>query len=396
MKVLFLHPNFPGQFKHIASHLAQKGNDVYFLCQTNFGKKIKGVKALKLKGKASHEELNSHKLNLVERTKLLSEQYRLGLVKLKNDNWCPDLVISHSGWGCGLYVKEIWPDCNFISYLEWWFNPKSDFFYYDEHNKELGLDRSSIKKNWDRNRFIALELASSDQIIAPTSWQRDQLPKMLINNCEVVFDGVDLNFYGVNLLARSHYPLLTYGTRGMDPFRGFPQFIRALPKIISNNNELKIEIAGNNSVFYGKTPKGFDNWQEWAIDFLKIHGIVDKVTWRGFMKPDEYLHWLQSSWCHVYLTHPFVASWSMVESLACGPHLIASDVEATREFCKNMPGVSLIDHRDTDQIVHQVGHCLENGSKIKYYDRTDILNQLSAISSLKSWIEIIEKVHTND
>ena len=374
---------------------AKQGNEVNFLCQTNYGKNVEGVKVLKLKGKASHEKLNSQKLNLVERTKFLSEQYRLGFTALKNNNWEPDVVISHSGWGCGLYVKEVWPSCKFISYLEWWFNPKSDFFYYDENNKELGLNRNSIKKNWDRNKFIALELASSDQIVAPTKWQREQLPNILYKNCEVIFDGIDLNFYRINLLSRNSTPLLTYGTRGMDPFRGFPQFIKSLPQIFSSNKDLKVEIAGNNSVFYGSYPESFDNWQAWAIDYLRKNKIDEKVSWKGFMESSDYLKWLQSSWCHVYLTHPFVASWSMVESLACGSHLIASDIEATKEFCGEMDGVSFVDHRDIDRIVHQVNNVVESCSKITYYDRKSKLEKLSNEKCLQHWAEIIEKLHTN-
>ena len=167
-----------------------------------------------MKGKASHEKLNSQKLNLVERTKFLSEQYRLGLIALKDNDWVPDIVISHSGWGCGLYVKEVWPTCKFISYLEWWFNPKSDFFYYDENNKELGLNRNSIKKNWDRNKFIALELASSDQIVAPTKWQREQLPTILSQHCEVIFDGIDLDFINRPFVKKFYTPVNLWNQNG--------------------------------------------------------------------------------------------------------------------------------------------------------------------------------------
>ena len=212
MKILFLHPNFPGQFKHISKYLADASNDVYFLCQTHYGRTIEGVNLLTLKGTASHEELNSKQLNLIERTEFLSEQYRSGLLKLKNQGWRPDIVISHSGWGCGLYVKELWPSCTFIAYLEWWFNPTSEFFSYDENNEELGLNKNSIKKNWDRNRFLALELASSDQIVYLHPGKGHSSQKYS-NHCTVIHDGIDLNHFCVNLQERSQTPLLTYGTR---------------------------------------------------------------------------------------------------------------------------------------------------------------------------------------
>ena len=202
MKILFLHPNFPGQFKHISKHLADASNEVRFLCQTHYGRKIEGINLLTLKGRASHEELNSKGLNLVDRTKFLSEQYRSGFCNLRDKDWYPDIVISHSGWGCGLYVKEIWPNCTFIAYLEWWFNPTSEFFSYDEMNTELGINKNSIKKNWDRNRFLALELASADHIVSPTEWQRSQLPKIFQKKCSVVYDGIDLNQFRASLQKR--------------------------------------------------------------------------------------------------------------------------------------------------------------------------------------------------
>ena len=69
-----------------------------------------------------------------------------------------------------------------------------------------------------------------------------------------------------------------------------------------------------------------------------------------FIKGDKYIKWLQSSWCHVYLTHPFIASWSFVEALSAGASIVASDVEPVKDICRKMPGVQLVDHRDENNI----------------------------------------------
>ena len=183
MKILFLHTNFPGQFKHICKHFAELKHDVRFICQTNYGRNIKRVQCFKLK-KNSNEETQS--------TISTSEQYRQAFIKFDEDGWIPDLVISHSGWGCGLNVKEIWPDTKFISYLEWWFNPKSATYSYDPENENLGLNSHSIPKHWLRNKDISLELASADKIVAPSFWQKKQLPQVFQANCQVIFDGIDL------------------------------------------------------------------------------------------------------------------------------------------------------------------------------------------------------------
>ena len=126
VKILFLHTNFPGQFKHVCAHFADIGHDVKFLCQTNFGNSIKGVSCLKVKANTNAiRENNDEKASSEVST---SEVYRGAFLSLSKKGWIPDVVISHSGWGCGFYVKEIWPETKLISYLEWWFNPTSEVY----------------------------------------------------------------------------------------------------------------------------------------------------------------------------------------------------------------------------------------------------------------------------
>ena len=109
----------------------------------------------------------------------------------------------------------------FISYIEWWFNPLSEFFNHDSQNKEIGIGRQSTKKNWDRNLYLALELSSSDKIVSPTEWQRNQLPDILREQCEVIFDGVDTGLFRAAPKLFSEQPKLTYGTRGWILSEGF-------------------------------------------------------------------------------------------------------------------------------------------------------------------------------
>ena len=351
MKILFIHPNFPGQFKHIAKAAAECKNDVKFLCQTHYGREIEGVERLKLRGPYSHEALKRVPLPLDKQSSKMAEQFRAAFLELNNKNWNPDVIISHSGWGCGFFAKEVWPDTRHVAYLEWWFNPKSDFFHYDTKNKFLGMDESKIKKHWIRNQFVSHELASADEIIAPTNWQRSQLPRILKQNCHVIFDGVDIEKFKPDNSLKGKKPLITYGTRGMDPYRGFPQFIKSLPEVVKQlNGDIAIEIAGNTDTFYGLPPQKHKDWHQWAKEYLSDHKIDGYVKWKGFIKGDKYIKWLQSSWCHVYLTHPFIASWSFVEALSAGASIVASDVEPVKDICRKMPGVQLVDHRDENNI----------------------------------------------
>ena len=385
-KILLLHPNFPGQFKHLAASAAKYGNDVKFLCQTHYERVIQGVERLKLKGIHGHEELKRVPLPLSEQSSKMAEQFRAGFVELKRKNWNPDVVISHSGWGCGFHVKEIWPDTRHVAYLEWWFNPKSDFFSYDTRNTNLALDERSIKKHWIRNQFISHELASSNCIVAPTFWQRDQLPKILKCNCHVIFDGLDIEIFKPNPSKKRNVPLITYGTRGMDPFRAFPQFIESLPAIIDElNGNVEIEIAGNSDVFYGSAPKDEKNWHIWATNFLEKKNIEQYVHWKGFLHGNDYVEWLQSSWCHVYLTHPFIASWSLVEALATGLTIVASDVETVRDICKDMNEIIYTDHRDSSNIATKVVDALGGISTLSEKSTRRDVSKYSVRESLAKW-----------
>ena len=153
---------------------------------------------------------------------------------MKNQGWTPDLVICHTGWGCGIYVKEIWPRTTLLCYLEWWFNPESDFFHYDPSNKYLSLNEKSIPKCWLRNQQIALELASGDAIISPTEWQKNQLPNIFKQKCNVIFDGIDTEVFKFTS-NNKRKNIITYGTRGMDPMRCFPQLINEIIGILNGN-----------------------------------------------------------------------------------------------------------------------------------------------------------------
>lgn len=389
MRILFAHPNFPAQFKHVAKAAAANGHEVYFLCQTHFGRSIPGVARLKLKGKLSGEALRKKNLNIFERTKFLGEQYREGYKDLKLKTWSPDLVISHSGWGCGLYVKEIWPETKLISYLEWWFDPLSDFFSYDETNKDIGINTSHIKKHYERNFFVSMELSNSDYIISPTHWQREQLPNSFRKQCSVIFDGSNVDSFKNISTDKNSPPKITYGTRGMDAMRGFPQLIKTIPMIKSEfKGKIKVEIAGDETAYYGSTPSNHKTWKTWAIEYLKNENCEDIVTWKGFLKPQQYIEWLKSSWCHLYFTHPFVASWSLIDALAAGIPIIASDVRPVIEFCGNVDGVKLVDHRSTQNIVTAISKILnEQCYGKREFSRS--IEYLSVENALKGWGTLI-------
>lgn len=351
------------------------GYDVKFICQTHFNRTVPGVERIKIKTSigpqvCSEEPGKTPTMDPVQ----VSEQYKQAFEALEDIQWHPDIVISHSGWGCGYYVKTIWPHCLFISYLEWWFNPESDFFHYDD-NEDLKIDNKKITSYFKRNQIIALELAVADLIIAPTEWQKKQLPQTLKANCFVVFDGINYNPSHFQNFVKTEKPTITYGTRGMEPTRAFPQFIESLPRIIQQIPGITIKIAGKDQVNYGGKRNDGMSWGQWAKYFIEKHNMSKHIEWVGYLNEYQYCKWLAESWCHVYLTHPYVTSWSYIDAIASGTCIVASDVLALKEF--HCEGIFYVDHRKPDYISAKIIEIIESGHKCPEI-RRDYPNELSA------------------
>ena len=191
------------------------------MCQTHYGREVRRKKTCH-QGRGSHEYINENYKKEIDKTNQRLDAYANALDQLKKMGWNPDIVISHNGWGCGIYVKEVWPECKMISYSEWWFDPESDFTKRMIENEYISLSKSSMFNMWKRNIYPAMEMATADLIISPSKWQKKQLPAIFREKCLAVQDKIDKNTFFHDPSARSEIPLLTYGTRGMEPIRGFP------------------------------------------------------------------------------------------------------------------------------------------------------------------------------
>ena len=191
-KVLILHHNFPAQFRFLSLELAKAGHDVVFLSERNFVGPLRGIRQI------SVEDTERKKLSNLNGQLCCADRFRLAMEALRDDGWTPEVVISHSGWGCGLDVSWVFPKARRISYLEWWFRNDSDDYDYDPDNPWWGYSQSFRLKLRRRNLSLAHELSEAHHIVTPTSWQRSQLPESLQERCEVIHEGVDTDFFVMN------------------------------------------------------------------------------------------------------------------------------------------------------------------------------------------------------
>ena len=388
-KFLFLHHNFPGQFRFVADYLADQGHDILFLTETNFVPEITKIKTLQVPFSKSKDSSVGRQLST-------AESFRQVMISLLEEGYYPDFIISHSGWGCGLHSKEIFPNAKKVSYLEWWFSPHAKEYEYDNDGWCFYGEkkRSSLRY---RNMPVSLELSESDFIVSPTKWQRDQLPKAFVSQTEVIHEGVDTNFFVMNTSWRpSDKYRITYATRGMEPMRAFPQFVQSIEYILQENSNVEIVIAGNDRVAYGSKLPEQGSFGLWAKEKLDKWIRLDKVKFVGHLDMLSYARLLKSSHVHCYLTRPFVASWSLLDAMASGCCLICSDVEPVRELA-HAQATFWTDHRDPKNIAKSATDALslssKNREKIGLLQRSTAVEGFSRKQSLRNWSKLLALPH---
>lgn len=276
--------------------------------------------------------------------------------------------MAHSGWGPGLCARDVFPDAAYVAYCEWWYRfPGADVAFLDAVS---GVPRKSATEapmlERMRNAPIALDIASADAVLCPTEFQAAQFPASLRAHFHIQHDGVDVDFFRPDAAMRqntlgglvaSDARVVTYATRGMEPHRGFPQMMAALPAILDADPRAVAVIAGENRVAYGGDAL---RKLDWKADALRKHAIdPERVKFVGRLARTDYLRLLQRSDAHVYMTVPFVLSWSMLEAMSAACALVLSDTTPVREFADETCA-RLVDMRNPDSIADAVIETLQN------------------------------------
>lgn len=337
MKILFIHPNFPAQFRHVAAALgANTSHEVVFATANPRPEwEIKGVK----KDIYTPEEFDPpgnvfpprEFSNALNAGKAVLEL----LMSLKQRGFYPDVIYGHSGWGTTFFVKDVFPNARFICYFEWYYNIHGSNLDFDPENPPDINTATNIRF---RNIYQLNDLQTCNFGISPTLWQKHQFPEIFRDKIITLHDGIDTNYFNPassnitdipGLKIPDNAKIITYAARGLEPYRGFPQFMEALAILLKKNDEFHAVIAGSDRICYGPPRKDGLNYREYMINKLKIP--LDRVHFIGTLPYGQYVKLLQVSTVHTYLTYPFVLSWSFLEAMSCGCVVVASNTAPVNE-----------------------------------------------------------------
>ncbi len=344
MNFLFLHQNFPGQFTHLAPALAEKGHRVVALgARSDRTGEWKGVRLLTYKYDEPKDQRLHPWVTVFNRAVDRGATVYRALGVLKDRGFTPDAVVAHSGWGEALFVKDVWPEAKLGIFSE---------FFYQAEGADVGFDPEFASGNEVgrdvrirlRNMAMRQQLELADASFSPTHWQADTFPPALRAKIDVIFDGIrtDIAAPDTNVVfQRPETPdltradeVITFVNRNLEPYRGFHIFMRALPEILRRRPNARVLLVGDEGVSYGAAPKSGGSWKEVMTAEVRP-GISDadwqRVHFLGRIPYPDYIRLLQVSTVHVYLTYPFVLSWSLVEAMSTGCAIVASNTGPVRE-----------------------------------------------------------------
>ena len=368
MRYLFIHQNFPGQFLHLVRHLVRsRENEIVFISEENTNQ-IPGVRKVTYPPPPPPNPTTFRDATDFEAGVIRGAIVGKLAGNLKKLGFKPDIIIGHHGWGELLNMVDIWPDVPLLGYYE---------FYYATAGLDVGFDPefpsdpAGFARVRAKNAITLLALTNPGWGQTPTKFQHATYPAWARPRISLLYEGVDLQacapdpgagqrLYELNgFRVLPGEKLLTYVARDLEPYRGFHTLMRALPRLLRLDPDLKVIMVGGDGSSYGaKLPD--TTWREYMLREVGAHLDPARIAFPGKIDYRAFVGLLQRSDVHVYLTYPFVASWSLREALACGCAIVASDTAPVHEFVADGQTGLLTPCLDPARLVERVQEVLQH------------------------------------
>lgn len=346
MHVLFIHQAFPAQFGRLGLELHERhGWQCSFLvqdlatCPTSTPAMLAKLQIHRLELPA---EYRSRRLIPWAQTygrflELCAAVYEAAA---RLPDLRPDLVVCHDGLGPALFLPDLL-HCRIVNYCEYYFAPR-----HCDISFRIDLPAVEPAQFYPRciNAGTLVSLIDCAGAYSPTEWQRRSFPERFWPKIEVHFDGIDTQLYrpqrvprdrAEQLLGRSvpaDTRIVTFAARGFESIRGFDLFMRLADRIARERSDVLFIVIGSDEVYYSwdKLFTGQQSFREWVLS----RGSFDlsRFLFTGQLEPEQLADLLCLSDLHVYLTVPFVPSWSLINAMACGCVVLAADVGPVREI----------------------------------------------------------------
>lgn len=400
MRILFIHNNFPGQYARIVRHLKSRRDIDMLSGSLASNKQLATIKRI---GYTPHREARKDihpALSYTETSVIRGQAVYTAFMPVKAKGFNPDIILTHSGFGDGLFLKDLWPQAKYFPYFEWYYHAYGSDADFLDHGAAKKPD-AELKIRM-KNTAILHDLAAMDWGQCPTEFQRSQFPSHFRDRISVIHDGVDTEYFSPDEkttfsigdhVFRKGDPLVTYIARGMEPYRGFPQFMEAVSILQRSRPEAHVIIIGEDRVAYGSRRADSKTYKEWALENLVLD--QSRIHFLGRQPLRTLRDILRISAAHVYLTVPFVLSWSMMEAMSAGALIVGSDTEPVREIITDGENGLLVPFFEPEMLAGRLSEVLADQSRyapLRERAREHMLERYDMKDLTKQYFSLIERV----
>lgn len=368
MHVLFVHKNFPAQFGHIASYLIKKHRFRCSFVSELPPAVIDGIERIQYKTRGGATKDTHYCSRTFENC--VWHTYAVYEAMKNRPDIKPDLVVGHSGFGSTLWLADLY-DCPIINYFEYYYRSKgSDLdFRPDFPVKELDVLRSRT-----RNAMILLDAQTCTRGYCPTGYQRSLFPDEYQPKLETIFDGIDTTIWNRRQVPRvvqgqvipPEMKIVTYISRGFESMRGFDIFMKVAKKVCDARKDVVFVCIGSDRVCYGGDLNRIEENSYRDYVLKQDNYDLSRFIFTGRVEPNELADLISMGDMHIYLTVPFVLSWSMMNSLACGATVLGSATAPVKEMIKHGENGLMADFFDVDGLTEIALEVLKDPEKYRH------------------------------
>lgn len=371
---LFIHQNFPGQFRHLAPALAAQGHQVVGLGMCQPAVDTPGVRYVRHAVKAGPRPAAPPRFKDLHDKVVRGESAAAALQALKDQGLAPDVIFVHPGWGEALFVKDVFPQAKLLIYAEYYYQSEGgDSFFDPEFSRP---DTAAVQRLRLRNTHLLHAMSAADGALSPTTFQRDRHPAWFRERISVIHDGIDTDRFrpdarasvqlrSAGLTLRPGDEVVVFVARQLEPYRGYHIFMRALPELLRRRPNARVVIVGGDGVSYGAAPPGGQTWKQIFRDEVADGIDGGRVHFVGKLPHEVLTQLMQVAAVYTYLTYPFVLSWSLMEAMSCGCLIVASDTAPVREVIGHGHNGLLVDFFDHQALAAAVADALERRDSLQ-------------------------------
>ena len=378
LKFLFVHQNYPGQYREILPRLSAGGQHrIGFLTQREAFPEPDNVSVLRYKPEKFALSDSHPYTSWFQKCNANGIAVMKACLTAARQGEKPDVVIGHAGWGELLFVKHVWPDVPVLGYFEYYFIARGGLINFDP---EFRSARDIGPRLDARNAPNNVSLLNCDAGYTATEWQKRTFPEIFHSKIEVFHEGVrtdrlipdhdsDLSIEIAGSRFTREDELVTYVARNLEPSRGFHIMMRALPLLQKLRPAARVCIVGGDGASYGAKLREGESFRARLTQELGDRVDWTRVHFLGRIPYAELIGLLKLSRCHVYLTAPFIVSWSLLEAMALEKTVVASDVEPIHQFIEHEQTGFLVDFFSADSVAESISEVLRHEDNFRHISR---------------------------